>query len=180
MNLKEWRAAQQKAAAEQAVELTRPSGLSILARRPDPAALLTWGRLPLGLASERAPEGADRSRSAEEVQSALDLTRQLLLYCLVKPRISFDPRGDDEIHPREIPMEDVVFLTRWAMRAQEADELRPFRTQRSAAESGGDGQSVRDAAVGAGGDPGSGAGAGTGPGGGRGSGPTGARVLFAG
>lgn len=129
MDLKEWRAVQQKKAREEASQLTLPSGLSVLARRPDPTAVLSWGRLPLGLTAQATDEEESALMTKDQLLSNIEMTRQLLIYCLVSPRVSLDPRGDDEIHPREIPMSDVVFLARWAMRAEEAEELRPFRTE---------------------------------------------------
>lgn len=170
MDLKTWRAKQQEKAVEAALDLELPSGLTIKARRPDPAQLLTWRRLPLSLAGELQNGEAEESgpMSKADVLDSIEVTRQLLLYCYVSPRISLTPQGDDEIHPREIPDEDLAFVTRWAMRMDEADRLRPFRTVRADDLAGRDGEDVRNAAVGAAGDRGSDAGAGDRPGGGAG------------
>jgi hypothetical protein len=181
MNVREWRETQRRKAAEEAVELTLPSGLTVLARRPDPAAVLTWGRLPLGLAAELMEKGEQTPMARPQILENIEVVRQLLLYCLVRPRISLDPRGDDEIHPREIPMEDVAFVTRWAMRGEEADQVRPFRAQRADDRPGRDGEDLRDAALGTAGDGRPTAGAGAGPGGGAGADAAGAgRVHFIG
>ena len=179
MRATEWRRLGQEAALKEAVELQLPSGAKILARRPDPAQVALWGRLPLGLASvgqtsRGAPSGPhstgqEASPTAitdEQALEAMHLSRQMLYYCCVEPRISLDPRGDDEIHPRDIPPEDLLFLLRWAMRREEAEQLRPFRGIGADAGSGGDCQNLRAAPVGAAGDRGPDAGAGAGSGGG--------------
>jgi hypothetical protein len=164
MRAAEWLRLGQEAALKEAIELQLPSGAKILARRPDPAQVAMWGRLPLGLSAAAAPGGGPITD--EQALEAMHLSRQMLYYCCVQPRISLDPRGDDEIHPRDIPPEDLLFLLRWAMRREEAEQLRPFRGVGTDVGAGGDGQNLRTASVGAAGDRGSGAGAGAGSGGG--------------
>jgi len=170
----EWRRKGQARAAEGAVELTLPSGMTILARRPDPLQMAMWRRLPLTLAAAAAgsgkPEPPDEEARRQEFLETVEVSKHLLMFCCVSPRISLDPKGEEEIHPREVPMEDSVFILRWAMRREEAEKLRPFRGNGSAPCTGGDGEAVRDAAERAAGDRGSGVGAGSGPGGGRGTG----------
>jgi hypothetical protein len=85
------------------VELTLPSGMTILARRPGPTQLAQWGR----------------QKAESEFLGVAGFTRDLLLYCLVKPRISLDPRGDDEVHPGAVPFEDLTFVVRWALGVEE-------------------------------------------------------------
>jgi hypothetical protein len=85
-----------------AVELRLPSGMTILARRPDPLQLAA-------LALDGAAETAGFS----------DL---LLLFCCVAPRVSLTAAGEDEIHPWDIPPEDSIFIVRWAMRVAESLE----------------------------------------------------------
>jgi hypothetical protein len=162
MNVREWRAAQAKrAAATEGEPLTLPSGLSVMARRPDPQQLMIWGYLPLGLASDGLRA---ETPSAEERLATLSLMRELLLYCLISPRVSLNPMGDDEISPREIDDEDLRFIVGWAMRSEEVEKLRPFRRQRTNADSGDDGEGAGSAAVGAAGDDRSVSGAGVGSG----------------
>jgi len=162
----EWRRLSQEAALKEAIELQLPSGAKILARRPDPAQVAMWGRLPLGLSAAAASGGAPQPITDEQALEVVHLSRQMLCYCCVEPRISLDPRGDDEIHPRDIPPEDLLFLLRWAMRREEAEQLRPFCGVGANAGAGGDGQNIWTAPFGAAGDRGPAAGAGTGSGGG--------------
>jgi hypothetical protein len=180
MNAKDWRLRAAEEAAATAVDLTLPSGMTIRARRPDPLQMAMWRRLPLSLAATAAGETGS-AMSPEELMESVEASRQMLLYCCVSPRISLEPVGDDEIHPRDIPLGDAVFILRWAMRSEEAEKLRPFRIVEGAGDGGGDGQTVRAAAERAAGDSGSAAGAGAGPGGGGGAaggGPT--RIAAAG
>ena len=162
----EWKKKAREAAGAGAVELTLPSGAKILARRPNPVQLATWGKLPMLLANAAHEAMAGRAQGAptapqakmDEVAEIATLYRDLLVHCCVNPRISLEPTGDDEIHPRDIPEEDWTYITHWAMRVGEARALASFRGQRADAGSGGDGEGVRAAAVGADGNPGRGAG----------------------
>ena len=137
----EWRAKAREAAKAGAVELELPSGMVIWARRPNPLQFAAWGKLPLGLAvGGTAPE----SLTAEEVAEVMEFMRLVLEWCCVDPRISLDPVGPEEIHPREIPWEDATFVYRWAMRAEEARNLEGFRGERTDAGGGGNGGTVCD------------------------------------
>lgn len=174
MTAQEWKAKAEAAAKREAADLQLPSGMTIRARRPDPAQLLMWGHLPLGLAaetsrSEPGPAGTPSGTGpdTEHTLASISFARELLLWCVVTPRLSLTP-GADEIHPRDIPLDDALFILRWAMRRQEADALRSFRGRRPGDRPGGDGEAVRSAAVEPGGDPGPGDGAGVRPGPGRG------------
>jgi len=167
MTASEWKAAGRRAAEEESVELALPSGMVLLARRPDPVQVAMWGQLPLSLASVvgRAA-GAEAAPSPEDVMQSLALSRDLLVYCCVRPRISQAPQDEDEIHPRDLPMEDVLYILRWARREAETGKLVSFRGGRTTAGAGGDGEDVRAAAERAAGDHGADGGVGTGPGGG--------------
>lgn len=129
-----------------AVEVELPSGVKVLARKPAVLQLATWGKLPMGLAAAASGEaaGGDVSR---EVAELAGFYRDLLVYCLVKPRISVTPAGEDEIHPREIPVADWNFLVSWALRVEEVRALDGFREGRADAGGGGDGEAVFVAAV---------------------------------
>jgi hypothetical protein len=158
------RAAQQwkqKAALQaiaEAVDLDLPSGVTIRARRPDPTQLAMWGRLPMGLAAEARGE-AEAEMSSDDVVELVRLMREVLIYCCVEPRISLAPQGPDELHPREIPDEDLKYIIRWATRADEVRAYKGFRGEPADARPGGDREGIRPAAVGAAGDRRSGAGA---------------------
>jgi hypothetical protein len=153
----EWK---QKAAAQAAadvVDLELPSGMTIRARRPGPVQLAMWGRLPLAMAVATIKDGGGGvgEASPEELVEGIKFMRELLVYCCVEPRISDDPKGDDEIHPREIPEADWRFIIRWAMGSEEAAKLRPFRGERAGDRAGGVGEDVGRAAIADDLDPGS-------------------------
>lgn len=118
----EWRAKAE--ASAEVVDLTLPSGMVIRARRPDPAQLAVWGILPaslVGAAGEPRPSGSG------DAVSKMTAIRDLFIWCCVSPRISLAPQGDDEIHPREVPEKDWLFIVRWALRSEEAAALESFR-----------------------------------------------------
>jgi hypothetical protein len=174
MTASEWQAAGLVVAAAEAVELPLPSGMVIRARRPDPVQVAMWGQLPLRLASAVGGEGGGALPGNEEVLAAIALSRDVLVYCCVSPRISMTPVGDGEIHPRDVPMADAMFILKWARREEETEKLRCFRGESTDAGLGSDGEDVRGAAFGDVGDLGSDGGLGSGPGGG---GETGVRVI---
>lgn len=161
----EWRALAREAALAVAVELALPSGMTVMARRPSAEQFAQWGVLPLGLASVANGGGAGEVTD-EAVLSLMEYQRTMLGYVLVEPRVSLDPRGEEEIHPRDIPDEDLRFILRWASRAEEAEKLRPFRRRGEAGVAGDGGAGIRAAAERDAGDRGPGDGAGSGPGGG--------------
>jgi len=184
MTAAEWKAKGRQAALDEAAELKLPSGMVIRARRPDPSQLLLWGHLPLGLAAEvghgfRASQtNEDSSPNNQQLLASLALSRDLLLYCCVEPRISLTP-GPDEIHPKDVPLPDALFLLRWAMRREEADALRGFCSQRADAGADGSGEAVWPETVASDGHSRSSDSSGVRP---RGSdsGPVGARAILAG
>lgn len=141
---REWRAKAREAAKEEAVDLKLPSGMVIRARRPNPLQLAAWDRLPLTLAAVATGEQAPGQITADQVSETAGFLRDLLVYCCVEPRVSLNPVGEDEIHPREIPQEDWTFIMNWAMRVGEARTLEGFRPQRADAGGSGDGETVLD------------------------------------
>lgn len=127
----EWRDKSRETAHEGAVELELPSGMVILARRPNPLQLAAWGKLPYALATAAAgdaePRPAESGLDTAKVLELVQFYRDVLVYVCVDPRVSLDPRGPDEIHPREIPERDWTFIMSWAARAEEARALTAFR-----------------------------------------------------
>jgi hypothetical protein len=142
------------------VDLPLPSGMTIRARRPGITRLAYWGLIPLQLMAAIA-EGQDSSSAAAaradrgEVFAHLAAKRDLLIYCVVEPRISMTP-GPGEIHPRDIPEADMDFLLAWGQRAAEVADLSRFRAQRSIPAVGSDGGSIPQPAQPDAGDPRSG------------------------
>ena len=130
MSAQEWREKARAASEPGAVELELPSGMKIRARRPGPLQFAAWDRLPQILASAIDGDGAVSLAEAPE-QTLTDLAgflRDLLVWCCLEPRVALEPRGEDEIHPREIPEQDWLFVVAWAMRTEAANALRPFRS----------------------------------------------------
>jgi len=139
----EWKKKGADVARQGAVELDLPSGMKILARRPGPGDLAIWGGLPLSLATAAAKETNPASMSDRDLLDTAGFMRDLLVYCVLEPRISLSP-GPEEIHPHDIPSEDWQFIVSWAMRAEEARTLESFRGRRPDGGDSGDGQSVLD------------------------------------
>ena len=163
----EWRAKGLESAQAEAQPLELPSGMTILARRPGPAFVANYARLPLTLASklsEDQPLAVGSTRESSDQPGFAEFLRDLLVYTVVEPGISLTPTPD-QVHPRDIPNEDVEFIIGWALRRHEAESLSTFRAQRNDGPAGADGGSVPPAAVEPAGHPGSDAGAGLRPGG---------------
>jgi hypothetical protein len=100
---------------EALVPLQLPSGARILARRPAPAMLGAWGLL-LNTQDEAARMFLKgRALQDAETSNFMQAARKLLVFCYAEPKISLEP-GAGEIHPREIPLEDLRFILRWALR----------------------------------------------------------------
>jgi hypothetical protein len=88
-----------------------------------------------------AAEKGTAAISGAEAQEIAGFLRELLVYCCLEPRVSLTP-GEGEIHPREIPEADWMFIVSWAMRLREAEVLRPFRGGRTDDGGDGDGEAV--------------------------------------
>ena len=139
----DWRARARQSAIDEAVDLTLPSGITIRARRPDALQLATWGRLPLTLAALVSKTTGQASEVSDtDAIEAMAFVRDLLLTCCIDPRVTLTPQAANEIHPRDIPQQDWVFLLAWAMRWAEASALESFRNQRSSPGPGSDGKNV--------------------------------------
>lgn len=150
MNLAEaWRAKAREAAEEEARPLLLPSGITVMARRPGPALLASYGRLPLGLAT--IANGQEAGTGGGEAVEWAVFMYDVLTSCVVSPQISREP-GPDRIHPKNLPDVDVSFIFGWAMRGEEAARLATFRAKRSDAAAGKDGAGVSPAAEHAAGD----------------------------
>ncbi len=163
MNAKDWMRASAQDALQDAVELTLPSGMVIKARRPNPMQLAMWGLVPSSLAGAVAGGTAARP-DAEAMAALMSGLRDLLIFCCLQPRVSLNPVGDDEIHPRLIPDKDTMFLLRWATRGEEAGHLESFRSERPNGSAGSDGAAVQPETEQDAGDNGPGTGARTGHG----------------
>jgi hypothetical protein len=143
----EWKARAAEHARAEAEELPLPSGMVILARRPDGAQLAVWGHLPMQLAAAAVKAGETLPiLTPDQTMDLLRFYRELLTYCLVDPRISLTP-GENEIHPRDVCAGDWDFIVRWAMRFEEGRNLEGFRGERPGTGAGGGGADVGTAAV---------------------------------
>jgi hypothetical protein len=143
----EWKARGAACVRAEAEELVLPSGQTILARRPNAVQLAVWGRLPLQLVGAVIGGGqAGLQLSAEDSLELAGFYRDLLIFCCVEPRISLNPVGEGEIHPKDVPGEDWQFIIRWAMRFEEGRDLEGFRGERAGDGGGGGGEDVGGAA----------------------------------
>jgi len=123
----QWRALGQKAAESEAQDLELPSGMVIRARRPGPALLAQYARLPLTLAAKVNEDSLDAADgSTGDLSNFAEFLREILVYCVVEPGISTTP-APGQIHPREIPNGDFEFIIGWALRREEAASLESFR-----------------------------------------------------
>jgi hypothetical protein len=99
--------------AGQVVELTLPSGTKIMARRPSPSQLFTWGIALHKLNVFGEPPG--QPLTTPQVETLAPLVFELLSFVYVKPRLSLLPRGNDEISLTDVPVDDCSFMMRWAL-----------------------------------------------------------------
>ena len=136
-----WQQKAREAARAEAVELELPSGMEILARRPDPLQLAAWDRLPMQLVAPAAG-GDPEEISDEDAAKLAGFMRDVIEYCCLDPRVSTEP-GENTLHPREIPHADWTFIINWALRVEEGRAVSGFRSQRADGGAGGDGGAVR-------------------------------------
>lgn len=127
----------------EAVDLELPSGAVIKARRPGPGLMAGWGRLPLGLAAAASDAAV---QSDEDARTTAAFLRDLILYCVVEPVISLNPRLG-EIHPRNIADADTNYILAWAIRGEEVASLESFRPKRADEVTGGNGAGIPRASV---------------------------------
>jgi len=103
--------------AGEVIKLTLPSGTKIMARRPSPSQLFTWGIAVHKLNVFGEPPG--QPLTTPQVETLAPLVFELLTFVYVKPRLSLLPRGDDEIGLADVGLEDCTFMIQWAL-GQEA------------------------------------------------------------
>jgi hypothetical protein len=126
--------------------------------------LAAWDRLPFSLVGA-VLEGTGEPATSETIVETAEFMREILVTCVMEPRITMTPAGPEEIHPREIPQADWLYIVAWALRVGEVDALRPFRGGGTNGGGSGDGETVAGAAERGAGVGGPGSGAGAGPGG---------------
>jgi hypothetical protein len=103
---------------EQRLQL--PSGREILARKPEPVLLASWG-LSLNILKTMRGEGLrDRLTDAAVADLAWAMG-QVVMYCFAKPQISPTPQGLDQVHPREVSLDDALFVIQWALTPEEPE-----------------------------------------------------------
>src|SRR5690242_14335962 len=104
---------------QQVVELTLPSGLSISAKRPEPAWFLFHASLPRQVINPEST--APGFQSVEDVQKLTEWIRALLEEVVVAPKIRLNP-AEDEISPSDIDDADLQYIVNWSMgEVKEAD-----------------------------------------------------------
>jgi hypothetical protein len=119
----EWRAQSQRDRASRAELLTLPSGVTILAVRPDPLEWIISGRIPQALLSAAmrreggAPGEEHASPGRQEILDLAAFATRLVRASILKPAIGETP---GEISLDEIPFSDRAFIFQWACRALDA------------------------------------------------------------
>lgn len=118
-------------------QLTLPSGLKILARRPSPTWLLLQAKVvPTSLAAKLSTGGGIvDAQDAKDFSTLFNLTIDTIMRVIVEPKISLTP-GPNEIHPDDISDEDLKWLIGWSVgekvgTAPSADDLDTFRGESS-------------------------------------------------
>jgi len=126
-------------AARTVEDVTLPSGFVFKMR---PAPIQAWaatGVLPASLAAkmQAAAQAADTGAAAEEVIKTFDeddflkqqqLSRRLLEYCCVDPKVSVDGSDPEALAPEDITPGDFVALMKWCWSGGAAGEsLSNFR-----------------------------------------------------
>lgn len=114
-----WHSALMADRLERAEHLKLPSGVTILAVKPEPLEWILSGRIPqhlLGAAlDDGAPNpGANKVMSREEILDLAIFARRLVLASVVKPPIG---DGPGEVALDDIPVNDRAFIFEWACRA---------------------------------------------------------------
>lgn len=116
-------------------DVTVPSGSVWKLREPPIQQFVLAGKLPATLAAkmtgiaqqyEGDEAGAKKALmdqlSPEDIVSNLAFGRDLLLHCAIEPKISLNPKNDNEIAPEEILPEDFGFLISWVMTGGKSGE----------------------------------------------------------
>lgn len=114
---------------EETVELALPSGAKMCARLPDETLLEVWGVAIELRREERGERSADISDArADDIRHAMGA---VLMYVCMKPRLSLEPRGPEEIHPDQMLFEDAIFIIKWALRGarQAGAKAHPHKTK---------------------------------------------------
>ena len=121
-------------------EVTMPSGAEFTLRRVNLAAFLQSGQLPdsfvaklvkMGGKSQTELEAIASEMSVDERLADLRFTGLIVKDALVSPRISHDPKEDDEIAFSELEDADMQFIIQWAFQSQmggvEGENVAKFR-----------------------------------------------------
>jgi hypothetical protein len=124
--------------ADTLIDVTLPSGAVWKLRQPPIQQFIAAGKLPSSLvgklaaaaATDSDPNAAVKTLNPTELIQSLEFSRDLLLACAVEPRISLNPKSDDEIAPEEILPEDFQFLMKWVIQGGKVGEsLSTFRPE---------------------------------------------------
>jgi len=108
-----------------AEHLRLPSGVSILAVKPEPLEWVLSGRIPQNLLSAAMEPGTprpgdeDRVMTREEILDLAQFARQLVTASIVEPPVG---DGPGEISLDDIPVTDRAFIFEWACRALRQEE----------------------------------------------------------
>jgi hypothetical protein len=118
-----------------------PSGKSFIMRLAPIQQWVTTGILPASLAGKMqiAARAKDKNKAAaavlesfteEDYAKQQELSRKLLEFCCVEPRISIDGSDAEALAPADLLPEDFEFLVEWCWSGGEAGKsLATFRAQ---------------------------------------------------
>lgn len=130
MNANDYRKLASAKRAE-AMDVTLPSGAVWKLCEPPIQQFVLAGKLPSSMAAKLAKIAQDGNADGkavlpnldpEELMGALAFGRDLLLHCAVKPQISLNPIGEDQIAPEDIMPEDFTFLLNWVLSGGKSGE----------------------------------------------------------
>ena len=140
----DFRKAAEASAFEEPQRVVLPKcGFPVMLRRPRPIAFtLLGGSLPQSLATRESGAGSRESDagatdngqrttdglSADDLRKISQFWTKLFKAIFVQPGLSLTP-GPEEIHPAWLPVEDQIFVIRWAVGevASDGSDLAAFR-----------------------------------------------------
>lgn len=112
-DFKKKRQAKRESSAE---PVTLPSGLTVLASRPGPLWFAAHGGLPGGLAAKLSagPE-AREPFTADDAKALSERMITILSEIVVEPKLSLNPKDDNELSPDDIDDKDLDYLLKWGV-----------------------------------------------------------------
>jgi hypothetical protein len=128
-----WRRATPEPEPSEVIDLKLPSGFVAQVTRPPIEMWILSGAVPMDLMDQaistlraQSPEEKEAGREEmaavlrndpQKLRRALTFMRDAVRHALVRPRlvVGADPSDPDQIDPKDIPMDDFVFLFNWVV-----------------------------------------------------------------